>query len=83
MSSVTFEIQGLNPPGEGDEEDATGFAKTFPDIPCVSQMLGGPFLGLGLIHNTASEGKSEQEISWVLNFIFQHENDESVVNQSN
>ena len=27
MSSVTLEIQGLNPPGQGDEEDAGGFAK--------------------------------------------------------
>ena len=30
------------------EEDATGFAKTFPDFPCVSQMLGGPSLRLGI-----------------------------------
>ena len=29
-------------------EDATGPAKTFPDIPCVSQMLGGPFLRVGI-----------------------------------
>ena len=28
-------------------DDASGFAKTFPDIPCVSQMLGGPSLRLG------------------------------------
>ena len=30
-----------------DDDDASGFAKTFPDIPCVSQMLGGPSLRLG------------------------------------
>ena len=29
-------------------EDAAGFAKTFPDIPCMSQMLGGPSLRLGI-----------------------------------
>ena len=27
VSSVTLEIQGLNPPAQGDEEDARGFAK--------------------------------------------------------
>ena len=27
---------------------ASGFTKTFPDIPCVSQMLGGPSLRLGI-----------------------------------
>ena len=30
------------------KRDATGFAKTFPDFPCVSQMLGGPPLRLGI-----------------------------------
>ena len=34
--------------GKGAEEDAAGFAKTFPDITCVSQMLGGPSLRLGV-----------------------------------
>ena len=33
-----------------DEElmkmQVSGFAKTFPEIPCVSQMLGGPSLRL-------------------------------------
>ena len=34
--------------GQGAEDDASGFAKkTFPDFPCVSQMLGGPSLRLG------------------------------------
>ena len=32
---------------KGAEEDAGGFAKTFPDIPCVSQILGGLSLQLG------------------------------------
>ena len=32
----------------GAEEYATGFAKTFPEKPCVSQMLGGPSLRLGV-----------------------------------
>ena len=36
-----------------------------------------------LIHNTASEGKSEQELTWVLNLIFQHEKVEDVGNFSN
>ena len=31
-----------------DKVLATGFAKTFPDIPCVSQMRGGPSLRLGI-----------------------------------
>ena len=30
------------------KEDATGSVKTFPDIPRVSQMLGGPSLRLGI-----------------------------------
>ena len=46
MSSVTIEIQGLNPPGFGDEEDAGGFTKTFPDFPCVFQITGGLSLQL-------------------------------------
>ena len=33
-------------------EDASGFAKTFPDIPCVSQVLGGP----SLRHGDTKEG---------------------------
>ena len=32
---------------KGADEDACGFAKTFPDVPCVSQMLDGPSLRLG------------------------------------
>ena len=40
VCSVTSEIQGLNPPGQGDEEDDGGFTKTFPDIPCVVQVSG-------------------------------------------
>ena len=44
----TIEPQGLDSCGWGAEEDAVGFAKTFPDIPCVSQILGGPFLRLGI-----------------------------------
>ena len=46
MSSVTLEIQGLSPCGQGDEEEAGGFAKTFPDIPCVFQISGGMSLRL-------------------------------------
>ena len=40
VSSDTLEILGLNPCGSGAEEDAVGFAKTCPDDPCVSQVLG-------------------------------------------
>ena len=32
---------------KGADEDACGFAKTFPDIPGVSQMSGGPSLRRG------------------------------------
>ena len=39
MSSVTVEIQGLNPPGQGDEEDAGGFAKRFPMYHANSKYL--------------------------------------------
>ena len=41
VSSLTLEIQGLNSPESGDEEDVRGFAKTFPDIPCEFQISGG------------------------------------------
>ena len=41
VCSVTFKIHGLILPGEGDEEDAGGFIKTFLEKPCVSQMSGG------------------------------------------
>ena len=46
----TLEIHGLNscPGGYSDEEDTVGFAKTFPDIPCVSQISGGLSLRLGI-----------------------------------
>ena len=48
ICSVTLETQGLNPPWQGDEEDAGGFTKTFPEIPCVSQMSGGLSLRLSI-----------------------------------
>ena len=35
-------------PAEKAEDDASGFTETFPDVPCVSQMLGGPSLHLGI-----------------------------------
>ena len=42
VCSVTLGIHGLNPcPGQGDEEDARGSAKTFPDIPCDFLTSGG------------------------------------------
>ena len=31
-------------------------------------------ISTSLIHNIASEGESEQALTWDLNFIFQHEN---------
>ena len=37
-------------------------------------------ISTSLIHNMASERKSEQELAWVLNLIFQNENDDGVVN---
>ena len=38
---------GFNSWGIGAEEEACGFAKTFPDIPDVSQISGGPSLRRG------------------------------------
>ena len=38
---------GFNSWGQGADEDACGFAKTFPEKPCVSQMHGGPSLRRG------------------------------------
>ena len=35
------------------------------------------------IHTIASDGQSEQVVTWFLNLIFQHKNVESVVNLSN
>ena len=46
-SDVT-EVHGLNPPGQGAEDDATGFTKPFPNKPCVSQMSGGLSLRLSI-----------------------------------
>ena len=34
-------------PADSADDDTSGFTKTYPDIPCVSQMLGGPSLRLG------------------------------------
>ena len=48
MCSDTLETQGLDSCGQGAEEDAVGFTKTFPDIPCVSQMSGGLSLRLSI-----------------------------------
>ena len=48
LYSVTLQIKGLNPLGKGDEEDAGGFTKTFPDIPCVSQISGDLSLWLSI-----------------------------------
>ena len=36
------------------KEDAVGFAKTFPEKPCVSQILGGPSLRLGILFERLS-----------------------------
>ena len=41
------ELHWFNSWRQDADDDASGFAKTFPDIPCVSQMLGGPSLRLG------------------------------------
>ena len=40
-------------------------------------------ISTSLIHNIASEGKSEHELTWVWNLIFQHENVEGVGNLPN
>ena len=46
--SSIYVLHGFNSCRKSAEEDATGFAKTFPEIPCVSQMLGGPSLRRGI-----------------------------------
>ena len=40
-------------------------------------------ISTSLIHNIASDGKSEQVVTWFLNLVFQHENDCGVGNLSN
>ena len=49
MSSVTLEIQGLNPHGKGAEEDAGGFTKTFPENPSNSKYLAADCCGLAIL----------------------------------
>ena len=39
VCSVTLGIQGLNPPGQGDEKDASGFTETFPKNHAYSKYL--------------------------------------------
>ena len=46
--SSIYVLHGFNSCRKSAEEDATGFAKTFPEIPCVSQLLGGPSLRRGI-----------------------------------
>ena len=53
VCSDTLEIHGCNSCGYGAEEDAVGFAKTFPDFPCVYQILGCPFLSAWHSQRTA------------------------------
>ena len=62
MCSVTLEIQGLNPPGQGDEEDADGFTKTFPDIPCVSQMSGGLCCGSAFSQDGSASRQDREKV---------------------
>ena len=50
---------------------------------CVSVLWNTIIFLIVLEHNIASERKSEQEFTCVLNLIFQYENDEGVVNLSN
>ena len=40
-------------------------------------------ISTSLIHNIASEAKSEQVVTWFLNLSFQHKNEDVVVNLSN
>ena len=55
---------------KGAEEDAVGFAKTFPGFPCVSQILGGPLLRLGLPRERLSipsgSGWSGRSTGWLV-----------------
>ena len=46
MCSVTLGIQGLNPPGKGDEEDARGFTKRFPTHHAYPKCLAASLCGL-------------------------------------
>ena len=42
VCSDTLQLHGFDSCGEGAEEDAVGFAKTFPEKPCVSQITWRP-----------------------------------------
>ena len=60
------------------------FGKSFPAIDRADfNSSTESFISTSLIHNIASDGKSEQVVTWFLNLIFQHENDCGVGNLSN
>ena len=48
------------------DDDASGFTKTFPDIPCVSQILGGPSLRLGVRKNVSISLQVLDEVGMTL-----------------
>ena len=48
VCSDTLETHGLDSCGKSAEKNAVRFAKTFPDFPCVPQILGGPSLRHGI-----------------------------------
>ena len=70
IGSDIWELHGFNSCRWGAEEDAAGFAKTFPDIPCVSQMLGGPSLRLGIPKERLSiplgVGRGVKDTGWLV-----------------
>ena len=55
------------------------FGKFFPAIDREDfKSSNESTISTSLIHNMASDGKSEQVVTWFLNFIFQHKNVEFV-----
>ena len=63
---------------------ASSTSKSGPWIPLIERedlrSSTESTISTSLIHNIASEGKSEQELTWVLNLIFQYITDDGVEN---
>ena len=64
------ELHGFNSCGKGAEKDAAGSAKTFPDIPCVSQiclaahLCGSAFLPNGLAFHLELDEVGKTQVDW-------------------
>ena len=62
LKSDVHSLHAVMRPGQCDEEDAGGFTKTFPDIPCVFQMSGGLSWRFS---NLPGSRKSGHNASWL------------------